>query len=1396
MKIMRKRILLLVSVLVLSLLAMASCQFNFGTGGKDTYPSCIVHNADFKGDVRDMAKTLSEQWGNKVMVMQDGFEKESAEIALGNTNRPVTAAAKAILEPKIAAESERTDETDIAGYIIYSDGESIALYWNADYAIDLALEYFRTEYVNAEKLPLKSGFVDCKFFDISAYKEENEAADRNAKLDEAATLLGQAAADALRNHLSIITDDFYIFLANLYSPRDCVCAPDADGIRRCKFPKDEDGNYLCSGGGFYYSPSARDTEGYLPDIESTMQTLSFLESSGMTAEYGSWAAALPEQMKCDLLAFAQSLQDPDDGYFYHPQWGKNVQTSRVSRDLGWATSVISGLGAKPFWNTNNGYEGTYGAPGRGVGPVSYITESFANDTKVSAVSKVIMTAESTNTTWPKQLQTVENFEAYLDDFDLATSSYSAGNTVSSQASQINNRDKQYIQDYIKEMQAQNPGNDFYFTDSNKNGIPDAMDQDNNKIPDAIDTNGDGIADGGFREAFKRHFDDAQNPENGLWESGVYYNSVNGLMKISAGYSTLKLPMNYAEEAFKSAIAMAVLETPDVKNKSASNSVDVYNPWVAMSQIISIVRTYNKDTELSNSLRAIVVENAADMISVTTRKIIKFRKEADGSYGYSWQYSPNKSQGAPASVPNTVEGDVNGGCIATRGTWANMCTVLGISGIPIYYPSDFDKFLEVIGELSPVHKLPIVNTYEPSTFDDDVVGSNESDDIEGFTTTAGGMEIVKDPREKTPGNVLKFFNTPSTAGTTVTFGVNEEQSAEKYVLEWEMCVEENKSNTTILQVKLGSSYMLYFTATSSVVKIFDSSNTTSPKHTNDFGVSFGVGEWHKIRVEYYPQGETSITKIYVDDMLRAVSDNHWNKGDVAKAPTSFSKATFFQLSKTNVTILLDNVSAGKVKGAYEEEEIYNPDYNRDFESVDAENPRLPNGMSATMSGNSSATVVTDPTTSEKNNVLHIISPSGVGGSSDNILINSNASSAKPNVFVADFDLYVNEDSDGELMTLYFCGNNSSNYIVAFKLEAYTVGRKNYVKLVEAWGSGSHEAMEFELGYVGEWIHLTLEYYRYQYTYDEAGELIDSVTTVVSVNDEPVGVSTAYYSINTLSQNYTALKLAPTQSGYVDIYLDNVIIDKITKEYVNEDGETVPDPENPVFPSGGAGTETPAPSTDFDGTYDFESDTAGALPATPGLKTVPNSAEYGNYITIAADPTGAANNVLKHVTMKSSIAGNTQVYTAANNDSPSGDCYVFEFDVYVVKNAEAQIYLSGATTSQNIFSINMKFQTNAIVINNARLDSSNTVNVGKTVNTNGWTTFRIEYYKSVGIAKFFIGAKDVPIYISEVECHWEDNQKMEYGLAKIYTTYGTTAELYFDNVYVATIDKTYVSGAILP
>ena len=146
---------------------------------------------------------------------------------------------------------------------------------------------------------------------------------RNKKREEAfATLvpaMGEEAVEEIRKIYSMFDERMLVWMANLWEPNI---------------------------GGFYYSNSARDHEGFLPDLESTHQAVIFItEQCGLVAKDQMHITAIPERFASKMADFAYNLQD-EDGSFYHPQWGKNITATRKGRDGAAAWRLIEPLGRK------------------------------------------------------------------------------------------------------------------------------------------------------------------------------------------------------------------------------------------------------------------------------------------------------------------------------------------------------------------------------------------------------------------------------------------------------------------------------------------------------------------------------------------------------------------------------------------------------------------------------------------------------------------------------------------------------------------------------------------------------------------------------------------------------------------------------------------------------------------------------------------------------------------------------------------------------------------------------------------------------------------------------------------------------------------------------------------
>ncbi len=188
---------------------------------------------------------------------------------------------------------------------------------------------------------------------------------------------GEDFVSALRELYSLYTEDMYLWLARLYCP---------------------------TAGGFYYSNSARDNDWFQPDIESTRQAVNILKHEKIIEK----PTDLPEEMQEQMRRFLLERFDAEDGYFYHPHWGKNIIDSRRGRDLMWSSSLCRELGIK------------LPAP-TAIERLKAMAENKNDD----AVKEL-----------PDYLKSKDAFLNYLESYDWEKSAYASGNNLVAQANQV------------------------------------------------------------------------------------------------------------------------------------------------------------------------------------------------------------------------------------------------------------------------------------------------------------------------------------------------------------------------------------------------------------------------------------------------------------------------------------------------------------------------------------------------------------------------------------------------------------------------------------------------------------------------------------------------------------------------------------------------------------------------------------------------------------------------------------------------------------------------------------------------------------------------------------------------------------------------------------------------
>ena len=401
-------------------------------------------------------------------------------------------------------------------------------------------------------------------------------------------------------------------------------------------------------GGFYYSNSARDTQGYLPDLESTCQLLGHISAMGVPY-------TLPDAIKRKIVEFTKSTQSETDGYFYHPQWPKgreNLPNDRYGRDLGWATSLITrwtldGEAQYPNFCAPNGvkckkHHGTDGCCFPKV-----LTPKTEKKEEAPAKRDISIPDYSSR----------EAFSAWLEEYekDIKIASGRAHNLAALMSQIVTNGYGDIVLDLYDRVQA---------------------------------------------ELYEEHIAKGIEP-TGLWQTNIDYKIVWGLWKHMQYYNHSEIgrpiDLKYVPYMIKSCVKVLLLKPDGMYRMN-----DLFNQWVSIGAVISNVRKYHGEEALG-VIYDIVRENATALIDNTLEKIAPFRVE-DGSIAYqSNGLSMKTIYGTPIAL-GVHEGDVNAVslCISMH---KSIFTCLGFKPIPLAGAEDGERFVNALINAKPINKKP-------------------------------------------------------------------------------------------------------------------------------------------------------------------------------------------------------------------------------------------------------------------------------------------------------------------------------------------------------------------------------------------------------------------------------------------------------------------------------------------------------------------------------------------------------------------------------------------------------------------------------------------------------------------------------------------------------------------
>ena len=861
---MKKRLLSLAFTALILTLSLTSCLVVPTPDENGKLPEGQIWSADSTLSVVYGENTMSEHaqsiynalsgLRNGNTYVENGTSAPDAhEIVIGKCDRPVSVKAYAELDKISLGEDEHA-------YLIYSDGSSVCIAYDDNretFASEAAIKYF-TDYYLKDSLTLNAGVVHSaklNFKEIRAELDETYIEEKWAALEEfLADKNGENIVPALRELFSLYDPEMVGWLAELYDP---------------------------SIGGFYYSKSGLRTEGYLPDAESTAQALRILSDTKMFYQfYGKdYSKALPEKMGEQIVNFVYNLQDAN-GYFYHPQWSKelvNQKTSRRARDLGHCVGILQKFGVEPKYTPANQTateDAAYLLP---------LTSPLGSST-VNAVSKVIAVEEASGEAYSPFLESLDTFKIWLSQQKIATNSYGIGNNLTAIYSEIKNRDVAL-------------------------GTFDPLDAENSLIGYLVNW-----------------LNVNQNPENGLWHAESNYYGVNGLMKISGVYSKSGVPMPNSDKAVQAAIdAMTTAE-------ESTGITCIYNTWYAVNRVLNIMTNYGTEEDKAqiDALRAKVYEAAPEALRATREKLAVYVKE-QGSFSYNPETTIANSQGCPVAIAGSVEGDVNATCMGTTDTLNYIWGCLQVptsAQVPMFGYGLWLDFLDAVENSSPVIKETADFTETVANFDDDDIGMEPvgaaTASVNATSLTYGAsITVVEDMRQGATGNVVKLDS--KYGKDKITLSLADPRSTSCFVFETEMCVESTttKVGGHVVQLFIGDCYYLSLINQGDHLSLIDfSSGTSSLSKNNTLGATPAFGEWFKLRVEYYVGDDTSVRiKVYYNDTLISVSDNYYdalgNKFSGLGIPcTTYTNTRVYIPSKIETLLYIDNMMTCKTNDLYE------------------------------------------------------------------------------------------------------------------------------------------------------------------------------------------------------------------------------------------------------------------------------------------------------------------------------------------------------------------------------------------------------------------------------------------------------------------------------------------------
>ncbi len=1029
--------------------------------------------------------------GKDITIESHISEAKAHEIIIGKTDREISQKAYRSLE--------LMRKEDTVGYVIYSDGRSVAIAFDeavcgVDVAFNTAMDRFVGECMTETTLKLNGGAVCYEIFDPFEKQEERDEAYENFLWNRNISKLTQILCSDSETVADIISKlkglkgmygydyDIVKWLANLY---------------------DQDT------GAFYYSNSARNYTGYLPDIVSTDKALDIIE-----AMFGIDSITvrdfLDEEAVNRLVTFTKGLQS-EDGNFYHPQWTDSqidTTSERISADTLSALNILGRLGALPTYDIN-------GVKGEGItAPVSSIVMPFTEST-AKAVSLVLSANNTSDIYIPAYLSSASRFESYLMDLKMSSRTSNACKTIYADLAQY-----KAIDEYNR-----NNGIGYSLCDTLINYMTSIQDY------------------------------------NGLWASGtVNADEVAELVDVVKIFSALGVSISRYQDIFNTISEVVMF------SDGAEDLTDIANTWSALAAVVENVNTYSYESEryYINEAMSELYSNIGEALDETSKALAEFMRPYR-SFSLTTSGGDSTYLGMPASEANIDEGNVIATAIAVTEIYPAIFEALDLEVVPLFSTADRMVLADTLADLGVLVKMDASDNFKYYTFESYELGVlSELSFEKNIGSDNTYFEIIKDTVASTRENskVLKWY---AASGTSFNQIVVERDGdawlgANAGFFEGDVKLEALLDKEVKISFNLRSSSYDHNTAYSLGV-LLDPDGAPITLSSADFTETLDVceGEWFKIRLEYTDSvydydydGSTDIVyRVYINGKQVAEGYTPRNPSKIITG-TAIDDIAIQIGTGSGACVYLDNIVVGQCKMTYDAPPP------EDTDTITYEPFAMSDKIVTVLDKDTSAFSIKD--SEVFGNVSRVLEFYSAKSSADEIIVLPTLENEAANALVFETDIMIDPDADTAVLYLeprISTGDSPFTLtITAYKDGAVTLS--------------SRDISEMEIGESGKWMRIRVEYMspRVDYT----GDGTDDILYKIYIDDSPEAAAVGYLP-NSAGAYYNPLSIKNTtlsfkKSSAVTVSLDNtklwqeILIPDIAPEFEDNDSSTLDGPDGNV------------------------------------------------------------------------------------------------------------------------------------------------------------------------------------------------------------------------------------------